>query len=54
MPSLDIVQAAEDELGIPVLSAATAGTYALLRSLDLAVEIRGAGTLLRADAMTAA
>lgn len=50
MPSLDIVQPAEDEFGIPVLSAATAGTYALLRALGLRVDVPDAGSLLRADA----
>ena len=50
MPSLDLVQAAEDELGIPVLSAATAGAYSILRSLGLPVDIPGAGSLLRVDA----
>jgi maleate isomerase len=49
MPSLDLVQAAEDELGLPVLSAATAGAYALLRALGAPVDIPGAGSLLRAD-----
>ena len=50
MPSLSIVEVAEQELGVPVLSAATAGAYCLLRSLDLPVNIPGAGSLLRADA----
>ncbi|GAA4079337.1 maleate cis-trans isomerase [Nocardioides kongjuensis] len=50
MPSLDLVQAAEDELGLPVLSAATAGAYSILRSLGLPVDVPGAGSLLRADA----
>jgi maleate isomerase len=49
MPSLDLVDAAEQEFGIPVLSAATAGAYSLLRSLKLPVAIPGAGSLLRAD-----
>jgi maleate isomerase len=49
MPSLPLVQQAEDEFGIPVLSAATAGAYALLRRLKLPVDIPGAGSLLRAD-----
>jgi maleate isomerase len=49
MPSLDLVEPAEREFGIPVLSAATAGAYSVLRSLDLPVAIPGAGTLLRAD-----
>lgn len=54
MPSLSLIQAAEDELGRPVLSAATAGAYSILRSLDLTVDIDGAGSLLRADAPVAA
>ncbi|MDT2009756.1 maleate cis-trans isomerase [Rhodococcus opacus] len=54
MPSLDLVQVAEDEFGLPVLSAATAGAYSLLRALDLPVDIPGAGGLLRADAPAAA
>jgi maleate isomerase len=49
MPSLDLVEAAEEEFGIPVLSAATAGAYSILRSLKLPVAIPGAGSLLRAD-----
>ena len=49
MPSLDLVQPAEDEFGIPVLSAATAGAYSILRSLGLNATIDGAGSLLRAD-----
>ncbi|MBB5153642.1 maleate cis-trans isomerase family protein [Saccharopolyspora phatthalungensis] len=48
MPSLPIVQAAEDEFGIPVLSAATAGAYTLLRRLRLPIDIPDAGSLLRA------
>ncbi|MBJ8348246.1 maleate cis-trans isomerase [Antrihabitans sp. YC2-6] len=51
MPSLSIVEAAERELGVPVLSAATAGAYCILRSLDVPVNITGAGSLLRADAV---
>lgn len=54
MPSLDLVQAAEDELGLPVLSAATAGAYSILRSLGLPVDIPLAGSLLRADSAVAA
>lgn len=53
MPSLDLVEAAEIEFGIPVLSAATAGAYSLLRALGLDVNIPGAGRLLRADADSA-
>ncbi|OZD69990.1 maleate cis-trans isomerase [Rhodococcus sp. 05-340-1] len=51
MPSLPLVQAAEDEFGISVLSAATAGAYSLLRALDLPVDLPDAGSLLRADAV---
>lgn len=53
MPSLDLIQAAEDEFGLPVLSAATAGAYSILRSLGLPVDIPGAGSLLRADGVLA-
>ncbi|WP_037362357.1 maleate cis-trans isomerase family protein [Amycolatopsis orientalis] len=50
MPSLDLVQPAEEEFGLPVLSAATAGAYSILRGLGLPVDLPGAGSLLRADA----
>ncbi|MDT5145303.1 MAG: maleate isomerase [Mycobacterium sp.] len=50
MPSLDLVQAAEDEFGLPVLSAATAGAYSILRAIGIRVDVPGAGSLLRADA----
>ena len=46
MPSLDLVAPAEEEFGLPVLSAATAGAYALLRGLGLDPVLPGAGTLL--------
>ena len=49
MPSLELIQAAEDELGLPVLSAATAGAYSILRSTGLPVDIPNAGSLLRVD-----
>jgi maleate isomerase len=49
MPSLDLVQAAEDRLGLPVLSAATAGAYVLLRRLGLPPVLPGAGSLLAGD-----
>lgn len=52
MPSLDLVQAAEDEFGVPVITAATAGAYSLLKSLQLPVNIPGAGRLLQPDAAT--
>ncbi|MBS4103295.1 MULTISPECIES: maleate cis-trans isomerase [Tsukamurella] len=50
MPSLDLVQAAEDEFGIPVITAATAGAYRILRAVGARVDIPDAGSLLRADA----
>ena len=52
MPSLELIEHAESELGLPVLSAATAGAYSLLRGLGLAAAIEGAGSLLRADIST--
>ena len=53
MPSLDLIQSVEDELGLPVLSAATAGAYTLLRRLGRPVDVPGMGSLLRADALAA-
>ena len=49
MPSLDLIEAAEAEFGLPVLSAATAGAYSILRASGLPLAIEGAGSLLRAD-----
>jgi maleate isomerase len=46
MPSLPQVAVAERELGLPVLSAATAGAFCLLRALGLPTEIPDAGSLL--------
>ena len=46
MPSLAAVQRVEDELGLPVVTAATATTYEVLRSLGHAPAIHGAGALL--------
>ncbi|MER5626921.1 Asp/Glu racemase [Streptosporangium sp. NPDC002544] len=46
MPSLQMIQRVEDEVGIPVLSAATATTHALLTSLGLAPVVPDAGALL--------
>lgn len=46
MPSLDLVAPAEEEFGLPVLSAATAGAYSLLRGLGLDPVLPGAGRLL--------
>lgn len=46
MPSLPVVQAVEDEVGLPVLSAATATAYCLLSELGLETRVPGAGALL--------
>lgn len=54
MPSLPLVQAAEDEFGLLVLSAATAGAFTLLESLGLSVDLPGAGRLLTRDATVGA
>lgn len=51
MPSLDLVEAAEQEFAVPVISAATAGTYSILRATGLPVDIPGAGSLLRTDSL---
>jgi maleate isomerase len=49
MPSLDLVAPAEEEFGLPVLSAATAGAYALLTRLGLEPVLPGAGQLLAGE-----
>lgn len=46
MPSLPAIAAVEAQAGIPVLSAAVATTYQMLRALDLRAEAPGAGALL--------
>lgn len=46
MPSLSSIQSAEDRFGLPVLSAATATTWDILRALRLSTTIPGAGHLL--------
>ena len=46
MPSLASIQIVEDKLGIPVLSASVATTYAMLKRLGLATQVPGAGALL--------
>jgi len=48
MPSLPSIQPVEDEVGIPVLSAATATTYRILQELGLPPVVPNAGRLLRA------
>lgn len=54
MPSLDLIAAAETELGLPVLSAATAGAYSVLTALGLPADLPDAGALLRQPARSAA
>ena len=49
MPSLELISPAEEEFGLPVLSAATAGAYTLLRHLGLPAVLPGAGLLLAAE-----
>lgn len=46
MPSLDLVAPAEEEFGLPVLSAATAGAHTVLTALGLDPVLPGAGRLL--------
>jgi maleate isomerase len=46
MPSLAAVQTVEDELGIPVITAAIATTYEILKALGQQPNIQGAGHLL--------
>ena len=46
MPSLPAIQLVEDRLGKPVLSAAVATVYRILKTLDLKAEVGGAGHLL--------
>jgi maleate isomerase len=49
MPSLPVVQHVEDELGVPVLTAATATARELLLTLGLEPVVPGAGRLLAAQ-----
>jgi maleate isomerase len=51
MPSLELIGPAEEEFGLPVLSAATAGAHALLQHLGLPPILPGAGRLLVAGNM---
>ncbi|WP_285898943.1 aspartate/glutamate racemase family protein [Pseudonocardia sp. DR1-2] len=46
MPSLPSIEAVQDEVGIPVLSAATATTHRILTGLGLEPRVPGAGALL--------
>lgn len=49
MPSLSLIHDAELEFGVPVISAATAGAFSVLRASNVAPGITGAGTLLEAE-----
>lgn len=53
MPSLPLVDIAEQEFGLPVVSAATAGAYSILKAAGLPLDLPGTGSLLRRDALTA-
>jgi maleate isomerase len=46
MPSLPAIQAVEDRLGKPVLSAATSTVYRILKTLNLNAQVPNAGYLL--------
>lgn len=46
MPSLAAIEVVQDKIGKPVLSAAVATTYQMLRELDLERYVPGAGALL--------
>lgn len=46
MPSLEAIQVVEDQLGKPVLSAAVATVYRMLKVLDLKAVVPNAGALL--------
>lgn len=47
MPSLDVIEEAEQRFGLPVVSAATASAFDLLARLGIEPQIACAGTLLR-------
>ena len=49
MPSLGLISAAEQEFGLPVLSAATAGAHVLLHRLGLPPILPDAGRLLSGE-----
>ncbi len=49
MPSLPLIEVAETEFGLPVLSASTATAFSLLRRLELPTVLPGAGRLLQQD-----
>jgi maleate isomerase len=54
MPSLEVIARAEQELGVPVLSAATATARKILLALNLDPTIPGAGSALAVDPLAVA
>jgi maleate isomerase len=51
MPSLDVVAAVEEELGVPVVTAATATARSILLALGLDPVVPGAGRALAEEAL---
>lgn len=49
MPSLPVIEAVENELNIPVISAAVCTAYCMLKALGLETRVPNAGTLLSGD-----
>tara|TARA_B100001094_G_scaffold332793_1_gene406522 strand:+ start:3414 stop:4166 length:753 start_codon:yes stop_codon:yes gene_type:complete len=49
MPSLPVIKTIEDEIGIPVVSAAVCTTYCILKKLGLEAKVPNAGSLLSGD-----
>jgi maleate isomerase len=47
MPSLPLIEVAEAEFGVPVVSAVTAAAFTLLRRLHLPTVLPDAGGLLK-------
>jgi maleate isomerase len=54
MPSLPVIATVEQELGVPVISAATATVFDLLDNLNLDLHVPDAGSLLAAGSPAAA
>lgn len=54
MPSADAIEPVEQALGVPVISAATATTFEILKALGHQPQIPNAGRLLRGELLTVA
>jgi maleate isomerase len=54
MPSLYLIEEAEQAFGLPVVSAATAGAFTLLQALDLPTALPRSGSLSAGDRVPAA